>query len=138
MELLISWPTIVVGDRKDPFSIPTTPSCRGGRYSIPWIAPLIPWSVPYNPELSKEAFKYHFLSLWYDSTWDWTPVFFETLVNSLNHGMTLGWWIGIMVSVFPARAVPSPKPQCNSYRKREASGHPRQRSANLFWIISIR
>ena len=24
------------------------PKCRGGRYSIPWIAPLYPWSLPYN------------------------------------------------------------------------------------------
>ena len=26
--------------------------------------------------------KYHFLSLWYDSTWDWTPVF-QTIANTL-------------------------------------------------------
>ena len=34
--------TIVEGDPKAPFSIATTPRCRGGRYSIPWIAPLYP------------------------------------------------------------------------------------------------
>ena len=28
-----------------PFSIATTPRCRGGRYSIPRIAPLYPWTV---------------------------------------------------------------------------------------------
>ena len=44
-----------VGDRsrgwpKSPFSIATTPRCREGRYSIPWIAPLYPWSLPYNSE----------------------------------------------------------------------------------------
>ena len=32
----------VEGDTKDPFSIATTPSCREGYYSIPWIAPLYP------------------------------------------------------------------------------------------------
>ena len=32
--------TIVEGDPKAPFSIATTPRCRGGRYSFPWIAPL--------------------------------------------------------------------------------------------------
>ena len=32
--------TIVEGDPKAPFSIATTPRCRGGRYSIPRIAPL--------------------------------------------------------------------------------------------------
>ena len=39
--------TIVEGDPK---AIATTPRCRGGRYSIPWIAPLYPWTVPYNAE----------------------------------------------------------------------------------------
>ena len=42
--------TIVEGDSKAPFSIATTPRCRGGRYSIPRIAPLYPWTVPYNAE----------------------------------------------------------------------------------------
>ena len=42
--------TIVEGDPKAPFSIATTPRWRGGRYSIPWIAPLYPWTVPYNAE----------------------------------------------------------------------------------------
>ena len=42
--------TIVEGDPNAPFSIATTPRCRGGRYSIPWIAPLYPWTVPYNAE----------------------------------------------------------------------------------------
>ena len=47
--------TIVEGDPKAPFSIATTPRCRGGRYSFPWIAPLYPWSLPYNAVLSKVA-----------------------------------------------------------------------------------
>ena len=34
--------TAVEGDLKVPFSIATTPRCRGGRYSFPWIAPLYP------------------------------------------------------------------------------------------------
>ena len=34
--------TLVEGDPKAPFSIATTPRCRGGRNSIPWIAPLYP------------------------------------------------------------------------------------------------
>ena len=35
---------LVEGDLKAPFSIATTPRCRGGHYSIPWIAPLYPCS----------------------------------------------------------------------------------------------
>ena len=42
--------TVVEGDLKSPFSIATTPRCRVGRYSFPWIAPLYPWYVPYNAE----------------------------------------------------------------------------------------
>ena len=47
---LVKLATIVEGDPKAPFSIATTPRCRGGRYSIPRIAPLYPWTVPYNAE----------------------------------------------------------------------------------------
>ena len=64
--------TIVEDDPKVPFLIAKT-KCRGGRYSNPWITPLYPWSVPYNAEWG--GIEYHFLSLWYDSTWDWTQVF---------------------------------------------------------------
>ena len=42
--------TVVKGDQKAPFSIVTTPRCRGGLYSFPWIAPLYPWYVPYIAE----------------------------------------------------------------------------------------
>ena len=48
--------TFIDGDLKAPFSIATTLRCRGGRYSIPRIALLYPWSIPYNCwVLSKEA-----------------------------------------------------------------------------------
>ena len=40
--------TIFEGDPKAPFSIATTPRCREGCYSFPWIAPLYPCNVPYN------------------------------------------------------------------------------------------
>ena len=46
---------IIVGDRsrgrpEGSFSIATTSRSRGRRYSFSWIAPLYPWSVPYNTE----------------------------------------------------------------------------------------
>ena len=40
--------TLVTGDLMALFSIATTPRCRGGCYSNPWIDRLYPWSVPYN------------------------------------------------------------------------------------------
>ena len=42
--------TVVEGDQKAPFSVATTPSCREGCYSFPWIAPFYPWYVPYIAE----------------------------------------------------------------------------------------
>ena len=65
---------IVEGDPRAPFSIATTLRCRLGRYSIPWIAPLYPWSLPIVLSAKKGSIKYHLLHLWYDLTWDWTPV----------------------------------------------------------------
>ena len=66
--------TIVKGNPKAPFSVATTPMCRGGRYSFPGL--LYFTLDPYLIMLSAKqgSIKYHFLSLWYDSTWDWTQV----------------------------------------------------------------
>ena len=61
---------LVEGDPKAPFSIPTTPRCRGRCYSIPWIAALYPWSLPHNAECYAGWYQVPFLSLWYDSTRD--------------------------------------------------------------------
>ena len=74
ISILVKLVTFVEGDLRAPFSIATTPRCRGGRYPIPWIAPLYRWSLTYNAEFKQGGIKYHFLSLWYDLTWDWTPV----------------------------------------------------------------
>ena len=54
--------------------VATSPRCRGGRHSLPWITPLT--HGPYHTILSVKSggIKYHFFSLWYDSTWDWTPI----------------------------------------------------------------
>ena len=40
MIIKVKLATIVEGDPKVPFLIATTPRCRGGHSSIPWIAPL--------------------------------------------------------------------------------------------------
>ena len=42
--------TVVEGEPKALFSITTTPRCRGGCYTIPWIALLYPRYVPYDAE----------------------------------------------------------------------------------------
>ena len=48
--------TLVKGDPKAPFSITTTPRCKGGRYSIPWIAPLYHIML----RVKQGGIKYHF------------------------------------------------------------------------------
>ena len=66
--------TIVEANPKAPFSIATTPRCRGGRYSFPGLLhfTLDPYLIMLS--VKQGGIKYHFLSLWYDSTWDWTQV----------------------------------------------------------------
>ena len=63
---------------KAPFSIATTPRCRGERYSIPRLAPLYPWYVLYN------ARRYQVPFFEYDSTWDWTLVS-QAIDKNSNH-----------------------------------------------------
>ena len=62
--------TIVEGNPKAPFSIATTPRCRGRRYSFPELPyfTLDPYLIMLS--VKQGGMKYHFLSLWYDSTWD--------------------------------------------------------------------
>ena len=38
------------GRPRAPFSIATTPRCRGGPYPFPPITPIYPWYIPYNAE----------------------------------------------------------------------------------------
>ena len=71
---------LVEGNQKAPFSIATTPKCRGGRYSLPRIAPLYPWYIPYNAECLERQYQ--------------VP-FFESLVwlnLGLNPGLLDHWW----------------------------------------------
>ena len=42
MIIKVKLATLVENDPKAPFSIAKTPKCKGGRYSISWIAPLYP------------------------------------------------------------------------------------------------
>ena len=62
--------TLVEADPKAPFSI----GVGEGALPFPWLL-----HFTLNPYLLMQSvkqggIKYHFLSLWYDSTWDWTPV----------------------------------------------------------------
>ena len=52
--------TLIEGNPKAPFSIATTLRCRGRLYSIPWIAPLYPWSYLIMLNVKQGGIKYHF------------------------------------------------------------------------------
>ena len=66
--------TVVENNQKAPFSIATTPRCRGGCYFFPWIAPLYTRYVPYIAECYARRYQ--------------VP-FFESLVWR-NLGLNLG------------------------------------------------
>ena len=66
--------TVVEGDPKAPFSKATTPRCRGGRYSFPGLLHFTLDAYLIMLSVKQGVIKYHFLSLWYNSTWDWTQV----------------------------------------------------------------
>ena len=59
-----------VGDTKDPFSLGV------GKGAIPFLGLLHFTLDPYfiMPSVKQGDIKYHFLSLWYESTLDWTLV----------------------------------------------------------------
>ena len=69
--------TLVLGDPNAPFSRANTPK----RYSILWII-LHLYLVILS--IKQGHTKYHFLSLWYDSIWDWTLVS-QTIVEHSTH-----------------------------------------------------
>ena len=90
--IYVSWSTLVEGDPNAPFSIATTLRCKKGHYSFPWIVSLT--LDPYFIMLSVKqgGIQYHFLSLWYDSTWDWTLVSGGTLSPSCQ-------WVGNLLNL---------------------------------------
>ena len=72
--IYIKLATLVKGDPKAPFSIASTPRCREGYYSFPELLHFTLDTYLITLSVKQDGIKYHFLSLWYDSTWDWTPV----------------------------------------------------------------
>ena len=79
---IVSWPTVVKGDRKAPFSIATTPRYRQGGYSSPWIAPLT--HDPYLIIVLSIKYFFFFFFKVFGMTWPgiepWSP---QPLVNTL-------------------------------------------------------
>ena len=74
LTLYIKLAILIEGDLKAPFSIAIIPRCREGATPFPG---LFHFTLdPYLIILSAKqgGIKYHFLSLWYDLTWDWSLV----------------------------------------------------------------
>ena len=66
--------TVVEGERKVPFSIATTLRYREGATPFPGLLHFTLYTYLIMLSVKQGGIKYHFLSLWYDSTWDWTSV----------------------------------------------------------------
>ena len=62
--------TVVEGDPKAPFSI----GVREGATPFPELLHFTLDLYLMILSVKQGDIKYHFLSLWYDSTWDWTPI----------------------------------------------------------------
>ena len=118
--------TVVERDPKAPFAIATTPSCRGGGHSFSRLAPLYAWYIgegatPFPRFLhftlgtylimlsvKQGGIKYHFLSLWYDRTWDWT-VAFAILPRPVMWLKLTSWhhckWISVLFTTWRLSAL---------------------------------
>ena len=66
--------TVVERDPKAPFSIATTPRCRKDSTPFPELLHFTLDSYLIMQSVQQGSIKYHFLSLWYYSTWYWTQV----------------------------------------------------------------
>ena len=66
--------TVVEGNPKAPFSTASTLRCRRGCYSFLWLLYFTLDIYLIMLSVKQQGIKYHFLSLWYDSTWNWTLV----------------------------------------------------------------
>ena len=65
---------LVKADLKALFSIATTPGVGEDATQFPGLFHFTLDMCLIMLSVKKGGIKYHFLSLWYDSTWDWTPV----------------------------------------------------------------
>ena len=85
--------TVVEDDPKAPFSIATKPKCGEGATPFPGLLcfTLDPYLIMLS--VKQGSIKYHFLSLWYNSTWNWTQVF-RAIVEHSNY------WANIKIGLF--------------------------------------
>ncbi len=119
--------TVVEGDQKAPFSIATTPRCRGGHYSFIWIAPLYPWCVPYIAECEARRYQVPFLKslVWRDL--------------GLNPGLLDHWRIYIYIYIYS-----HPQTDCFvlselfSVARHAGRSKPRSKPVQLYVRLSLR
>ena len=81
---LVSWLTVVKGYPKALFSIASSLRCKVGALLFSLDCFTYAWFIPYNTEYLTKRHQVPFLCLWYDSTRDWTPVFWN-IGKHLNH-----------------------------------------------------
>ena len=88
--------TVAEDNPKAAFLIAMPPKSREQPYSFPRIALLTLASYLIMLSVKQEGIKYHFLSLKYDSTWDWTPVY-RTIDEHLTYLANVAIYIYIYI-----------------------------------------
>ena len=95
--------TVVEGDPKAFFSIATSPRCEGERDSFPGFLhfTLDPYLI--TPSFKQGDIKYDILSLWYESTGDWTLVSRAIGKHSTHYNDLI--WIPKTISIYANRSI---------------------------------
>ena len=121
--IYVSLLSVVEGNPKASFWKATTPRCRGGCYSFPWIASLI---LDSYLTMLNGGIKYHFFKVFGMTQPGIKPQSPEPLANTLTT-MPMGWYI-IKREDKKRRC-----PWCNGYRCRKLT----QRHEFKSWTILI-
>ena len=94
--------TEVESEPKVPFSVATTPRCWEGAIPFPRLLHFILDRYLIMLRVNQGDIKYHFLSLWYDSTWDWIPVsrtIGEHSTHEVNEPVNIYIYIYIYITI---------------------------------------
>ena len=91
--------TQVECDLKAPFPIATTARCFGeGATPFPRLLYFILDTYLILLSVKQGGIRYHFLNLWYDSTWDWSKISWTIGEYHHHHHVVLVAWIFLTLS----------------------------------------
>ena len=92
--------TVVEVDQKAPFSLATTRGVGEGAIPFPGLLHFTLNTYLILLSVKQGGIKYHFLSLWYDSSWDWTPVSWAIGEHSTHSANDIYIYIYIYINIY--------------------------------------